>query len=387
MTNISIIGTTDIHGFTLEKNSGIFALPSIRRDYDAPILIDNGDYLIGSPESTYMNNECDISPLVSLANEIGYDVMIPGNHDFDYGIDFLKKQVTHFTGKYLCANLFDLDDQPIFDPYTIIERQGLKIGIIGVITKAMPQISRYELIKDLKFVDVIETLSYWVPIVKQQSDIVIVCYHGGIERNMETGTLTQYDTGEDQTYKIINEIKGIDGLICGHQHRLNSGICQNTVFVQPGYKGEHVGILEFELRDKKIVNKNSYILSTNKYLKNEKNDIIDFQLYNNWLQTPFLETDLIEYLSNRIENSQVELRLDGNKYIDLLQGFSQPYTLSMYHLSSDELKKLNVTVSNCKEDYKIVTNSSSLFPDYRLEKNFVYNIFDEFIRYDSREIK
>jgi len=387
VSNISIIATTDIHGFVLEKNSGIYRLPSILSEYACPILIDNGDYLIGSPESTYINNELKDGSLMKLANKIGYDVMIPGNHDFDYGIDFLKEQVSLFHGDYLCANLLDLQDRLIFKPYTIIERKNIKIGIIGVVTKAMPQISRYSNIHDLKFLDVIETLQHWVPIVEKESDMVIVSYHGGIERNMRTGEITQYDTGEDQTYRIIKEVKGIDGIICGHQHRENFGLLDSTLFVQPGYKGNCVGVLDYSATSKGVQGK-SYLFHTHNYNPDYNLINLSNQDYESWLDTKFRKDILLDYISDRVPNTIINIELNNCTYRDILTEFTQPYSLSTYHLSKKEIETYlsnHDFVDSSLRDYRITTNSKSIFPSYRLEENFVYNIFDEFIRYYSVE--
>ncbi|WP_086315467.1 2',3'-cyclic-nucleotide 2'-phosphodiesterase/3'-nucleotidase [Enterococcus sp. 7F3_DIV0205] len=392
MNELTILSTTDVHGFftaTAKEENGICSLPAIAENYHEPILIDNGDFLVGSPETTFFNTTTAISPLIELANKIGFDVMIPGNHDFDYGIEFLKRQAAAFNGKYLCANVLDLSDELIFEPYTIIERKGCKVGIIGVTTSAMPQITAYEQIKDLKFINVIESLNKWVPLVREQVDVLIISYHGGIERDMITGEPTQYDTGEDQTYRIISEISGIDGVICGHQHRINAGVLNNTAFVQPGYRGNYIGALIFSLHANQVTAKKAQLLETKQY-PSASYPLYDKEEYEKWLKKDLDISFFDQYLAKKIPGTFYAVDLKGKTIGAFLTSFIPPYTLSTYHVSKSELLELALsqTVKGLRvengqlvpdqSDYRITSNVA-LFPSYRLETNYIYNVFDEYI--------
>ncbi|MGX7244547.1 bifunctional metallophosphatase/5'-nucleotidase [Enterococcus quebecensis] len=392
MDELTILSTTDVHGFLTaseQKESGICSLSTIAENYHEPILIDNGDFFVGSPLTTFFNTTTTVSPLVDLANKLGFDVMVPGNHDFDYGIDFLKRQVNAFNGKYLCANVLDLEDRLIFDPYTIIERGNIKVGIIGVITSAMPQIADYDQIKNLKFISVVDTLNQWVPVVREQVDVVIVSYHGGIERDMIDGSPTQYDTGEDQTYRIISEVTGIDGVICGHQHRMNAGILNDTAFVQPGYRGNYIGELTFSFQNTQIIDKKAQLIDTENY------STASYTLYNEgdfekWLQKELDLNGFSQYLAKKVPGSYYKVNIKGKTIGDFLASFKPPYTLSTYHVSKDELKELLLTQSVQgitltegqiipeQSSYRITANTA-IFPSYRLESNYIYNVFDEYI--------
>ncbi|EOI00226.1 hypothetical protein UAW_00092 [Enterococcus haemoperoxidus ATCC BAA-382] len=392
MDKVTILSTTDVHGFltaAANEENGLCSLHAIAENYHEPILIDNGDFLVGSPETTFFNTTMTISPLVELANKIGFDVMVPGNHDFDYGIDFLKRQAEAFNGKYLCANVLDLSDELIFDPYTIIERGELKIGVIGVITGAMPQITDYEQIKDLKFTDVIDTLNHWVPQVREQVDVLIVSYHGGIERDMSTGQPTQYDTGEDQTYRIIHEIAGIDGVICGHQHRINAGVLNSTAFVQPGYRGNFIGELTFSIDGNHMSDKKAQLIDTKKY-KVVNEQLYDQVSFEKWLETPLDLSHFDQYLARKVPGTYYAVELNAPTIAAFLTNFKPPYTLSTYHVSKSELVELLLsrTVQGIRlkngqplpdqSDYRITSNKA-IFPSYRLETNYIYNVFDEYI--------
>ncbi|WP_430598034.1 metallophosphoesterase [Enterococcus sp. AZ177] len=392
MDKVTILSTTDVHGFlTAAANgeNGLCSLPAIAEKYHEPILIDNGDFLVGSPETTFFNTTMAISPLIELANTIGFDVMVPGNHDFDYGIDFLKRQVAAFNGQYLCANVLDLADELIFEPYTIIGRGELKVGVIGVITGAMPQITDYDQIKDLKFINVLESLNRWVPLVREQVDVLIVSYHGGIERDMDTGQPTQYDTGEDQTYRIISEIVGIDGVVCGHQHRINAGIVNNTAFVQPGYRGNYIGELTFSIQENQVTDKKAQLISTEKVAP-ASYSLYDQSDYKKWLEKKLDLSCFPQYLAKKVPGTFYAVNVKGTTIGSFLSSFRPPYTLSTYHVSQSELKELllrqpieGLTIVNGQlipdqSSYRVTTNEP-IFPSYRLETNYIYNLFDEYI--------
>ncbi|MGM0125970.1 2',3'-cyclic-nucleotide 2'-phosphodiesterase/3'-nucleotidase [Enterococcus sp. AZ194] len=391
MTEIVVLGTSDIHGFysaTNEGVGGLNCLASVFENEKKPILIDNGDYLVGSPEATFYNATLDVSPLMTIANQLGIDVMVPGNHEFDYGIEFLKKQAEAFKGAYLCANLVDNQDQLLFEPYTIIERYGVKVGVIGVVTSYMSQLTNYEKIKSVKFLDVVSTVKKWLPKVKEYADIIIVSYHGGIERDMKTGNPTQYDTGEDQTYRLIQEIPEIDGVICGHQHRVNQGKLNETVFVQPGYRGHYVGKLTFTVDAEGVQQRTSALINTTvNFAKQEL--FVDNQDYQAWLQQPIALDNFEAYLSETFGQTIHCIELNGKTNEQFRTSFKAPYMVSLYHLSYDEtLEMLNKgTLSGLaivqgelqpkQASYRILTNSTQ-FPSYRLEKTYVNNIWDEY---------
>ncbi|HIY58822.1 MAG TPA: metallophosphoesterase [Candidatus Tetragenococcus pullicola] len=389
---ITILATTDVHGFfPLEKDTsaGVFALKQMKEQMDDPILIDNGDFLIGSPYATFLNQD---SLLMPFANELGFDVMVPGNHDFDYGVDFLLEQVQLFNGVYLCANAVTLTDELLFEPYTIIEREGKKVAIIGLITSAMPQISRFETISDVKFLDVIDTLKKWLPIVSEKADLIIVSYHGGIECDMQTNKPTQYDTGEDQAHRILATFPNqIDGLICGHQHRVNEGKAFGADFVQPGYQGQYIGKLTFTFDQKKVKGQSS-LLETQPFPKPYSTVFkeADFQ---NWLTTTIDLNRFKDYLHHFFDEGYYAVSFKGSTIADILETFSPVYSLIQYHLTGQELKDSLKEISqqadlikqlpeiiSSEKDYRVLSNCSQ-FPAYRIEKQYITNVFDEFMHF------
>lgn len=397
MKQITILATSDIHGYTTAASGqgGFSTLAALFSQAEAPILIDNGDMLVGSPLATYYNSTFDVSPVIQQMNELGYDVMVPGNHDFDYGIAFLQRQAAAFNGAYLCANVVSETDQPLFSPYTVIERGDVKVGIIGVITKAMPQICSYSKIGELKFLDVVTTVKKWLPIVENQADIVILSYHGGIERNLQTGKPTQYDTGEDEVYRLLQEFPAVNGLICGHQHRHTSGIYRDTVYVQPGYRGEFVGEMTFQLDDQLQLQKRTAQLLPNTASTSKCQLVHEDAAYASWLQQPFAVSTLLHYLQEEYTYDFYLLDIGSPAPVmkELLDSFKPPYTLLTYHLSRAELASYLADCSHLltnmpnkadaltEDSYRVISNTQ-LFPAYRIEQQHIHNVFDDCISYE-----
>lgn len=236
-----------------------------------------------------------------------------------------------------------------------------------------------------------ETLAYWIPIVLSKADILLVSYHGGIERDMVTNQPTQYDTGEDQLYKIITSFPEIAGVIAGHQHRENVGCYKatDTLYVQPGYRGNVFGLFEFIEKNNQI-SKQAQLLSSKNYSASSFD--YDQKRYQQWLEQPIDLTKFLTYIKSRIKVDHYLFQIQQSTIAGFLASFTIPYRISVYHLSKAEwqhsvsqfsLKDEQIIFEASsieKEDYQIVTNCHHL-PFYRLEANYVYDIFDEYLCY------
>lgn len=130
--DIVILATSDVH-CGVDNNFGYVGLEQIRKEFeengDNTILVDCGDSIQGEPIGTLTKGES----IIDLMNELDYDVAVPGNHDFDYGMDTFLKLTEEAEFPYICCN-FSKDDELIFDPYLIQEVSGRKIGFVGVTT-------------------------------------------------------------------------------------------------------------------------------------------------------------------------------------------------------------------------------------------------------------
>ena len=281
-----ILETSDIHGnvFPIHygtngyADTGIGKISSLVREqrslHEHVLLIDNGDLIQGTPLTYHYSriNPERQNPMIVLANEMQYDAAVLGNHEFNYGLKLLKSAVGESRFPWLSANILDeRTGEPFFGkPYIVKEAApGLRAAILGLTTPYIPNWEKPENITGLKFADAVETAKKWVAHLKKEerADIVIVSYHGGFERDLDTGKPTKTLTGENQGYELCMEVEGIDVLLTGHQHRQIEGREINGVtVVQPGYNGMALGkvtvVLEKKNEQWTIVRKQSELLSS-----------------------------------------------------------------------------------------------------------------------------
>ncbi len=280
IVTLNILLTSDIHGTVYpihyQDNSqadiGLAKISTLikkeRSQNTNVLLIDNGDFIQGTPftyhYATYEKNM--ENPMSLLANYLEYDIAIIGNHEFNYGMDILNNAVATANFPYLSANILDKNrKEPYFGkPYiTKHIESNIKIAILGVTTHYIPHWEQAHHIKDLQFEDAFETTKKWVSYIRkhEKSDLLVVAYHGGFERDLQTGVPTEVLTGENQGYAMCHEIEGIDILLTGHQHReIAHTVINGVTILQTGCNGHSVGkvTVTFEKAEQKWVKKESY---------------------------------------------------------------------------------------------------------------------------------
>lgn len=182
-----------------------------------------------------------------IANYLRYDAAVIGNHEFNYGLDVLNHAISTANFPYLSANILDKNSKESYfgKPYIIKQiESNIKIAILGMTTHYIPNWEQPPHIKDLQFEDALETTKNWVSYIREHEkpDLLVVAYHGGFERDLQTGEPTEVLTGENQGYAMCHEIEGIDILLTGHQHRKIAQTVGNDVTIlQTGCNGHSVG--------------------------------------------------------------------------------------------------------------------------------------------------
>ncbi|MFC4402762.1 bifunctional metallophosphatase/5'-nucleotidase [Gracilibacillus xinjiangensis] len=263
MQKLSICITSDIHGYIaptnyrnmIEENMGLAKIATIMkkiREQNDVIIMDNGDFIQGSPFTYYFAkyHKEQTSPLVHIANRLNYDFSVFGNHEFNYGLEYLQAVIENSQYPWLSANILDEETkEPFFGkPYLIKETAGKKIAFIGLTTHYIPNWEDPNHIKGLLFEDACTSAKKWVKKVKEleQPDLLVVCYHGGLERDPDGGEPTEALTGENQGYQICQEVEGIDILITGHQHRYITANINGVTVIQTGNNGQALGEISIE---------------------------------------------------------------------------------------------------------------------------------------------
>ncbi|MCM3783739.1 bifunctional metallophosphatase/5'-nucleotidase [Neobacillus mesonae] len=254
---ITLLETSDVHGHIYptnyrgagEKHLGFAKLSDIirkeRMKDPSLLLLDNGDLLQGTPFMYHYAkyDRSGVHPAAKLLNMLKYDAAIIGNHEFNYGLELLHSTMDNAECPYLSANIINQSDrQPAFgQPYQIFEMQeGIRIAVLGVTTHYIPNWEEPANIHGLEFEDALASAEKWIKHIRttELPDAVVVCYHGGFERDPLTGEATEPLTGENQGYEMCMQLEGMDVLLTGHQHRLLAGALNGVAFAQPGSAGQ-----------------------------------------------------------------------------------------------------------------------------------------------------
>lgn len=250
--DITILHTNDTHGRVKADSSiiGIDTISAIKKSINNSILVDVGDTLHGLPFAT-MNKGEDIIALMKLA---GYDVMTPGNHDFNYGYERLLELANMAsTGvnsfPIISANVIK-DNITLLDANYIKEVDGVKLGFFGLTTPETAFKTNPNNVKGLEFASPIESAKKQVEELKAKgADIIVALAHIGTD-----------ESSEIVSTMIAKEVEGIDIIIDGHSHsNYPTGFeaDNGTLIVSTGEYGANLGqvIITFNKDTNKITNK------------------------------------------------------------------------------------------------------------------------------------
>ncbi len=231
--DIKVIYTTDVHGnffpydyITLSPAQGSLAriksaIDSLRdaNGDEAIVLLDNGDILQGQPTVYYFNYIDTQSPHIAseIYDYMKYDAVTIGNHDIETGHNVYDRvrQQTHTP--ILGANVIDrTTKKPYFEPYTVIEKNGIKIAVLGLLTPAIPAWLPENLWAGMEFEDMEDSARRWIPAIKEREnpDIIIGLFHSGHDASKMTG-----DYIENASVEVARNIPGFDIVLMGHDHQ------------------------------------------------------------------------------------------------------------------------------------------------------------------------
>lgn len=231
--NLTFIETSDVHGaifdydFINDRDS-YGSLSKVQtyvknvRDTAHVILMDNGDILQGQPVVYYYNyeNVTDTHICSKVMNYMNYDVATIGNHDIEAGHAVYDKINKEFNFPWLAANAINKKSgNPYFKPYTVIEKDGIKIAVLGLITPGIPKWLPEELWEGIEFEDMVLAAKKWVPIIlkEEKPDLMIGLFHAGFDYKYEHSS---YDTPKNGNASVIvaEQVPGFDIIFIGHDH-------------------------------------------------------------------------------------------------------------------------------------------------------------------------
>ncbi|PAU75138.1 bifunctional 2',3'-cyclic-nucleotide 2'-phosphodiesterase/3'-nucleotidase [Halomonas salipaludis] len=279
---LRIIETTDIHSHVMDfdyyRDTEVEDLGLVRtatlirqaRDEVAnSLLVDNGDLIQGSPMGDYMADEGlaqgETHPVYKAMNLLDYEVGNIGNHEFNYGLDYLERAIDGADFPYVSANVFDAESgEHYFDPYLIEsyklvdsdgEAQTIRVGYIGFVPPQIMDWDRQHLEGKVTAADITETARELVPRMKAEgADIVVAIPHSGLSSD-------PYRAMAENSVYYLSEVEGIDAIAFGHAHAVfpsddfaeipgvdvARGTINGVVAVMPGRWGSHVGIMDLTL--------------------------------------------------------------------------------------------------------------------------------------------
>lgn len=284
--DVRILSTTDLHTNLVNydyyqdkpsQNLGLaktaVLIEEAKAENSNVVLVDNGDTIQGTPLGTYKSTVDPIEageqhPMYKALTALGFDAGTLGNHEFNYGLDYLDKVVATAGMPLVNANVLDAQtNQPLYDTHkiltkTFVDTQGnpvsLKIGITGITPPQILNWDKSHLEGKVIVRDAVEALEELVPIIRQEgADIVLVLSHSGIGDDV-------YDKGEENVGYQIAGIAGVDAVVTGQSHAEFpaggkgfysryagvddvNGLINGTPVTMAGKYGDHLGVIDLNL--------------------------------------------------------------------------------------------------------------------------------------------
>jgi 2',3'-cyclic-nucleotide 2'-phosphodiesterase (5'-nucleotidase family) len=218
-----------------------FIADSIKKALPAVLMLDGGDVMTGNPITEQMYGGAFGGALFEMMNRIGYDAWCPGNHDFDISQDNLRSLIRILKFPTVCANLVnDANAFPVGNrPYVILERAGLKIGVIGLISQELYGLVNQTNLIGIKVLSPRETLQKYIDEIDPATDIIIALTH----------------QGADEDSLLATEVKGLDVIVGAHSHtRIRKPKMVNGVaIVQTGSNVESLGELTLTVENDRVI--------------------------------------------------------------------------------------------------------------------------------------
>lgn len=228
---LQILATSDTHGkfapydYVLNKESTTGSLAQVATVVkelrnENTILVDAGDTIQANSANLFLDDE--IHPMYLAMNEIGYDVWVTGNHEYNYGMDVLQRIIPQNNGQLITGNVYDPEGEGLAEDYAIVERDGVKVGIIGMVT---PNIVRWDAVnlKDWTVTDPVEETAKVIDAIKDEVDVLIAVDHMGIEN--------EYEVAHSGVADLANECPELDAIVSAHNHQAIAGEIINGVLI------------------------------------------------------------------------------------------------------------------------------------------------------------
>ena len=246
---VRIIATSDLHGkfcpwdyaLNAESTSGSMAqLATAIAKYrtEDTILVDAGDTIQANSAEIFLGSE-DVHPMILAMNALKYDVWVTGNHEYNFGIDTIKKTIGDLNCKALTGNVYDRDGNPIADGYTILEQNGVRIAVIGMVT---PNIARWDAsnLQGCSVTDPLEETRKIIESIRGKYDVLVGVFHMGIEN--------EYGLANSGVRDVLTKCPEFDVMVSSHEHTLIPSMDINGVLVvQNKFQAQTMSVIDLTL--------------------------------------------------------------------------------------------------------------------------------------------
>ena len=229
---VRIIATSDLHGKFAPWDYGLNAaspsgsmaqLATAIAEYrtEDTILVDAGDSIQDNAADLFIGDE-DAHPMIQAINALNYDVWVTGNHEYDSSMDVVKKTIRDLQCKALTGNVYDPDGNPIADGYTILERNGIRVAVIGMVTPIIARWAATNLV-GYTVTDPLEETRRIIDGIQGRYDVLVGVFHMGIEN--------EYGVPNSGVTDIVNACPEFDVMVSSHEHKLIPGMELGGVLV------------------------------------------------------------------------------------------------------------------------------------------------------------
>ena len=260
-----VLSTTDVHGRIRawdyyagqpEAGRGLARAATIVDSVRAAnagrvVLVDAGDLLQGNPFAYVARKQFadSTNPIVAAMNAMQYDAAAIGNHEYNYGVPYLERAVRQARFPFLSANTFRPDGKHAFRPWTIVERGGARIGIVGATTPGVMVWDAENVKGRIDVRDIVPAVRNAVQEARAAgADVIVVTMHSGLDGPASYDTVATGLPSENVAARVAREIPGIDLIVYGHSHREQKDLhIGPTLLVQPKNWATSVGVAHLQI--------------------------------------------------------------------------------------------------------------------------------------------